>query len=197
MSHKGWRRHADAGNAVDEILDAAGRAFADFGVGKATMIDVARYADCSRATLYRYFPNQDALHHAFVHRATLRIASQLAVDRDDGSADALVDRILGGIAAVRADPLLSIWFEPENMAVPIRVSQSSELLRAMSVGALDDADPTPRAREELELRGEWLLRSIVSLLAMPGKDEAAERAMIESFVVPLLVAGSDIGRDHE
>ncbi len=196
MSHSGWRRHADAGNAVDELLDAAGQAFAELGVGKATMVDVARYADCSRATLYRYFPNQEALHLAFVHRATLRIATQLAVERSDGVPDTLADQVLAGIAAVRADPLLSVWFEPENMAVPIRVSQSSDLLRTISEGALSETDPTPQAREDLELRAGWLLRSIVSLLAMPGKDDAAERAMVQSFVVPVLVMGPDAGRAH-
>ncbi|MEX2293554.1 MAG: TetR/AcrR family transcriptional regulator [Acidimicrobiales bacterium] len=196
MSHKGWRRHADADAALDELLDAAGLAFAELGVGRATMTDVARYANCSRATLYRYFPSQDALHLAFVHRATLRIAGQMAVEGSDGTTASLTDRILAGIAAVRSDPLLSVWFEPENMGVPIRVSQSSELLLAMSVGTIDHTEPSPRAREEIEQRGEWLLRSIVSLLAMPGKDDATERAMVESFVVPLLVQSSDIGRGH-
>lgn len=156
------------------------------------MIDVARYADCSRATLYRYFPNQDALHHAFVHRATLRIAAQLGLAYGDGSVDALVERILAGIAAVRSDPLLSVWFAPENMAVPIRVSQSSELLRTLTLGAIDHDTVTPQAREDLELRAEWLLRSIISLLAMPGRDERSERTMVESFVVPVLT-GSDAG----
>lgn len=159
------------------------------------MTDVARFADCSRATLYRYFPNQDALRHAFVHRATLRIAAELADERDDGMPDTLADRILGGIAAVRADPILAVWFEPENMAVPMRVAQSSELLRAMSVGALGEIAPTPQAPEELELRAGWLLRSIVSLLAMPGSNEAAERAIVQSFVVPVVV-GSDAERQN-
>ena len=59
MSHTGWLRHRDVDVAVDKILDAAGRTFAEHGVEKATMIDVARAAECSRATLYRYFPNQD------------------------------------------------------------------------------------------------------------------------------------------
>ena len=110
--------------------------------------------------------------------------------------DTLADQVLAGIAAVRADPLLSVWFEPENMAVPIRVSQSSDLLRTISEGALSETDPTPQAREDLELRAGWLLRSIVSLLAMPGKDDAAERAMVQSFVVPVLVMGPDAGRAH-
>ena len=85
MSHSRWSRHASEDAAVDKLLDAAGRAFAEVGVGKATMVDVARAAGCSRATLYRYFPNQEALHLAYVHRATLRIARQLADERHAGA----------------------------------------------------------------------------------------------------------------
>lgn len=151
------------------------------------MVDVARAAGCSRATLYRYFPNQDALHLAFVHRATLRIAAMMASERDAGAPDALVDRILSGIDQVRSDPMLAVWFEPENMAVPMAVSQSSELLRSMSAGLIgenaDSLDP-----DEVEMRAQWLLRSIVSLLALPGADADAERSMVESFVVPVLTA---------
>jgi AcrR family transcriptional regulator len=188
-SEGSWSRHEDEDDAVDSLLDAAGRAFAALGVSKATMVDIAREAGCSRATLYRYFPNQSALHHAFVHRATLRIAERLADERRaTGVPDTLTDRILGGIAAVRDDPLLAVWFEPENMAVPIAVSQSSELLKTMSAGLIDQLDVGPHTRAEIERRGEWLLRSIVSLLAMPGPDAATEREMVESFVVPVLVA---------
>jgi len=186
MSHSRWRRHEDEGHAVDELLDAAGRAFAELGVANATMIDIAGAAGCSRATLYRYFPNQEALHLAYVHRATLRIAQQLADQRRAGASGTLTDRILAGIAAVRADPSLAVWFEPQNMSVPIEVSQNSDLLRAMSVGLVDQSDTDSPDRSEVELRGEWLLRSIVSLLAMPARDAAAERAMVESFLVPVL-----------
>ena len=188
MSHKRWPRHANGEAAVDKILDAAGTTFAEFGVANATMVDVAEAAGCSRATLYRYFPNQEALHLAFVHRATLRIAEQLAVQRRAGGSDSLADRILGGIEAVRNDPLLAVWFEPENMAVPIAVSQNSELLQAMSAGLIGQLDVTAGHRDEIERRGEWLLRVIVSLLAMPGASPEAERAMVDSFVVPVLTA---------
>jgi len=169
------------------LLDAAGRAFAEVGVASATMTDIAVAAGCSRATLYRYFPNQEALHLAYVHRATLRIAQRLADERRAGAPGSLTDRIMAGIAAVRADPSLAVWFEPENMAVPIKVSQGSDLLRAMSIGLVDQSDPESPDREEVERRGEWLLRSIVSLLAMPGRDARTERTMVESFLVPLLI----------
>jgi hypothetical protein len=36
-------------------------------------------------------------------------------------------------------------------------------------------------------RARWLLRVVLSLLAMPGADEREERAMIEEFVAPLVV----------
>lgn len=188
MSTNRWSRHRDGQVAIDALLDAAGRCFAELGVARATMVDVARAAGCSRATLYRYFPNQDALHLAFVHRATLRIAAQMAGDRDAGAPDSLVGRILFGIEQVRADPMLAVWFEPENVAVPMAVSRSSELLQSMSVGLIDENEELLLEREDAELRAEWLLRSIVSLLAMPGADVHAERAMVESFVVPVLTA---------
>ena len=186
VSNIGWRRHSDVDHAIDELLDAAGRAFATFGVAHATMVDVARTAGCSRATLYRYFPDQESLHLAYVHRATLRIANQLAADRASRPPDTLVERILAGIAHVRADPLLAVWFEPKNMAVPIAVSQSSTLLHSMAVGLLGQIDEAPVGHDELERRAEWLLRSIVMLLAMPGPDAETERRMIERFVLPVV-----------
>jgi AcrR family transcriptional regulator len=182
-----WQRHDNEDHAVDALLDAAGRAFAEIGVGKATMVDVAEAAGCSRATLYRYFPNQEALHLAFVHRATLRTARYLAGERRAGAPNSLADRVITGIASVRSDPAMSEWFEPENMAVPIKVSQNSDLLRTMSAGLLTELAPDDPGQEELERRAEWLLRSIISLLAMPGRDAESERAMVESFLVPVLV----------
>jgi AcrR family transcriptional regulator len=196
VSNSRWSRHGDERLAVDDLLDAAGRAFAACGVAGATMVDVAQVAGCSRATLYRYFPNQDALHVAFVHRATLRIAAHLAAEREAGAPDSLADRILGGIAEVRADPLLAVWFEPQNLAVPLALSQSSELLQSMSVGLIDQNDPHQVDRVDVDRRAEWLLRSIVSLLAMPGRDAETERAMVESFIVPVLIATPESTRSH-
>ncbi len=182
--------------AVDDLLDAAGRAFERLGVSRATMVDVARQAGCSRATLYRYFPNREALHLAYVHRATLRIASVLTPGPASDGPGAMVDLVMAGIAAVRSDPLLAAWFEPENVAIPIAVSQNSELLHAMTTALAGELDDPAGPRGDTELRGTWLLRCIVSFLAMPAETEAAERAMLEAFVVPLLNPGTDPRRSR-
>ncbi len=176
---------------MDDLLDAAGLAFAEHGVSRATMIDVARQAGCSRATLYRYFPNRDALRLGYVHRATRRIAEVVAPGPTVVGVAAMVDLIMGGIAAVRDDPLLAVWFEPENLAIPIAVSQSSELLQAMTTGLARELDSDVRSLAEIELRGAWLLRCIISFLAMPAETDDVERAMLETFVAPLLIPLSD------
>ena len=45
------------------------------------MNEIARAAGCSRATLYRYFENREALRTAYVHRETHRLSR--AIDGAD------------------------------------------------------------------------------------------------------------------
>lgn len=190
MSYRRWPRHGSGDAAVGELLDAAGRAFADLGVAHATMVDICRYAGCSRATLYRYFENRRALHLAYVNRAALAIAAtqaELPLRTESDPVEVLTDRIVAGLSGVRSDPLLSTWFEPENLAVPIELSQDSEVLRALASGFIDELHLGRMSSAEIELRGSWLLRSIVALLAMPGRDDASERTMIATFLVPGLL----------
>lgn len=184
-----WGRHDEADLAVGEILDAAGRAFADLGVAKATMADLCRYAGCARSTLYRYFESRAALHIAYVNRAALRIAARLAAATSHRGSPAavLTERILFGIRSVRDDPMLAIWFTPENMAIPIALSSDSEVLAALTAGFTDGLGITDRSDDEIRTQGQWLLRSIVSLLAMPADDSTQERTLVEHYIVPALL----------
>ncbi len=157
------------------------------------MVDICRYAGCSRATLYRYFENRHALHLAYVNRAALAIAATqvaLPLHGDTDPVEVLTNRIVTGLHAVRSNPLLATWFEPENLAVPIALSQDSDVLRALATGFIDDLHLGQMSSAEIELRGSWLLRSIVALLAMPGPDDVSERTMIATFLVPALLQDS-------
>ena len=49
--------------AADRILDAADELFARQEAATVGMNEIATAAGCSRATLYRYFENRDALLH--------------------------------------------------------------------------------------------------------------------------------------
>jgi AcrR family transcriptional regulator len=57
---------ADDGETRARILEAATECFRQLGIAKSTMHDVARVADLSRGTVYRYFPDRRALIDATV-----------------------------------------------------------------------------------------------------------------------------------
>ena len=98
--------------AADRILDAAETLFTRHGAANVGMNDVATAAGCSRATLYRYFENRDALYTAYVHREAHRVFRELG-DRIAGIADPrerLLEAVLAALSSVRESPSLSAWF---------------------------------------------------------------------------------------
>jgi AcrR family transcriptional regulator len=181
MSADRWLRDEQVELAATRILDAAAEVFVRKGVGATSMGDVATAAGCSRATLYRYFEDRDALRRAFVHRETRRIGAQIgaAVAAERNPDRRVVDAVLLAVRAVRDRPTLHAWFASANADITRDLVGSSEVIAGLSAGFLGDpGDP------EVALRGEWLVRVILSLLATPGADEAHERALVERFVAP-------------
>ena len=63
--------------AADRILDAAGELFAQQEAATVGMHEIASAAGCSRATLYRYFENREALYTAYVHRESYRLYREM------------------------------------------------------------------------------------------------------------------------
>ena len=52
----------------------------------------------------------------------------------------------------------------------------------------------PDDPDVVEQRARWLVRVMTSLLVFPGHDEADERAMLEEFVVPIVLPGRQATR---
>lgn len=95
--------------AADRILDAAGEPIAKLDVAAIGMSEIATTAGCSRATLYRYFENRDALYSAYVHREAPRLYRELAKQATP-MADPrkrLVDGVIMSLHSVRESPALS------------------------------------------------------------------------------------------
>lgn len=153
----------------ERILDAAAQLFADRGVHAVGMGEVARAAGCSRATLYRYFPDRRSLHVAFVHREARRIGALVP-------AGDLASTVLAAVREVRARPELLAWFSAADAGTTAALAQSDEVVEALGSSVVGDPDAA-----------RWLVRVIVSLLIVPGRDEAEERALVERFVVPAVV----------
>src|SRR5580704_3026983 len=98
--------------AADRILDAAEELFTRHDPGSVGMNEIARAAGCSRATLYRYFENREALRTAYVHRETHRL-SRAIKEEIDGIYDPrerLIASITATLRKVRDSAALASWF---------------------------------------------------------------------------------------
>jgi AcrR family transcriptional regulator len=173
--------------AAERILDAAGQCFVDNGVARTSMGDVARVAGCSRQTLYRYFEDRTALRTAFVHREARRIGREIAasVRRVRDPETRLVRAMLAALHGVRNDPTLAAWFTGGDAGAAVDVASHSPVLESLVAGFLGEPS-NDRTRETAR----WVVRVAMSFLAMPGESEREERALIERFVVPVVVPQS-------
>jgi AcrR family transcriptional regulator len=169
--------------AAERILDAAEALFSQHGAANVGMNDIARASGCSRATLYRYFENRDALHTAYVHREANRVFRELGALDSPAKApgERLIDGILTALHRVRESPALSSWFAQDKRPIGGDMAERSEVIHARSAAFLGSLGV-----DDVERRARWLVRVMVSLLVFPGRDEADERAMLEDFVLPTL-----------
>ena len=82
------------------ILDAAAHALSEHGRG-ANMADVAAAAGVSRATLYRYYPDRDALLGALASQALADAAARLAdAGLERATVEEAIERIVRALTAV-------------------------------------------------------------------------------------------------
>lgn len=105
---------AEGGARVDDtenaILDAAGQCVLAFGVRRTSLSDVARRAGVSRPTVYRYWPDLQALVADLMTRELATVFTAAAQDPPGapGSVrERAVRQFLAAAAGLRAHPLLT------------------------------------------------------------------------------------------
>ena len=176
--------------AADRILDAAGELFAQQEAATVGMHEIASTAGCSRATLYRYFENREALHTAYVHREAYRLYREMTeqINSVVDPRERLIEGMMASMRNVRESPALASWFATTQRPIGAEMAEQSEVIRALTeafVISLGPDDP-----EVVAHRARWLVRVMTSLFLFPGHDEEDERAMLEEFVVPMVVPRS-------
>jgi AcrR family transcriptional regulator len=173
--------------AADRILDAAGELFARKEAATVGMHEISSAAGCSRATLYRYFENREALYTAYVHRESYRLYREMTEQINSlvDPRERLIEGMMASMRNVRESPALASWFATTQRPIGAEMAEQSEVIRALTeafVISLAPDDPDVVAH-----RARWLVRVMTSLFLFPGHDEADERAMLEEFVVPMVV----------
>lgn len=170
--------------AAEAILDAADRLFAEQDAATVGMLEIARAAGCSRATLYRYFENRDALYLAYVHRETFRVFAEVGAQIAEvpDPQNRLLDGVIIALRSVRESPALSSWFAASQRPIGGELAAQSDVITGLIAAFLTDLWPELEP-DAAQRRANWLIRVMVSLLMFPGTDEADERSLLTEFVV--------------
>lgn len=197
-----WGREDSPDVARERLLDAAGEVFAAKGVLAVTIADVAAAAGCARGTVYRSFPDREALRQAFVEREARRVWRRVGEQLDPAAppADRLVAGVLVAVAEVRADPVLAAWFTGDAAVASGQLSLQAGAVRRLtgrwvrSLLADAVADGTARPGLDPAVATDAVVRVILSLLTIPAAARsaraavAAERSLVEALLVPALFA---------
>jgi AcrR family transcriptional regulator len=184
-------------DARERVVRAAEQCFAQYGVGKTTVEDVARLARTSRASIYRYFPGgRDEIILAALlssaHDFLPQIPARLRSARSVG--DAIVELIVSAVEWVRSEPWrasllstpLSRTMSAADAAAPYAVCAA---FIAPYFEAAKDAGLV-RSQVVLDDAVEFVVRVIHSLLVVPGhrdRDGAETRRYVRTFVLPALL----------
>lgn len=123
--------------AADHILDAADALFTQQDAATVGMHEIAAAAGCSRATLYRYFENRDALYTAYVHREARRLYEEVSeqVVAVTDPAQRLIEGVITALNAVRDSPALASWFATAQRPIGGEMAEHSEVIRALVEGS--------------------------------------------------------------
>jgi TetR/AcrR family acrAB operon transcriptional repressor len=161
------RTKEEAAATRDSILDAAEQLFAEQGVSRTTLQNIATAAGVTRGAIYWHFDDKVALFNAMIERVITPLEAALVQLDHAGTADALLDLREHMLAALRmavGDPRARRVFE-------------IACLKMEYVGELDAA----RVRRHQSL-DEWITRSAARIRL------AAERGDLRAGVSPRVAA---------
>ena len=188
----------DAADVQRRLLDAAEACFAQFGLRKTTMEDVARGAGMSRASVYRHFENRDDLLMGVVEREAHRTKAFLE-ERLRGiehPGDYIVEGILLTLSEIPKRPALAMLHTPDAVGMTSRLLLNSERLTAVALEivlpVIEPARANGLLRENVDvnLMIEWIYRLIDSYLSVPSttaKSEDELREQLRTMLLPALL----------
>ena len=189
-----------AQDTEDRVLDAAERCVRLFGLTRWSMSDVAATAEVARGTVYRYFPDRDAVVAAVLARTAERfVASSEASVRRRRSLATQVAEAAAFIVEHRSDPMLNLDLPShgESAIAALRTAHLTSLAQRWIdfwIPMLELAEERGEIRPGLDHRqtGEWIVRLLFSFAVMPPVAVDLTRpAEIRSFITERLVAGLD------
>lgn len=184
--------------AIERILEAAREVFARDGIRAARMGRVADAAGCSRATLYRYFPNKEALLHAYMEQIAQEfrdvLDERLRGPRSFG--DRLVEAVAVSVELIREREDVAPFFNEEGLGLTARLTSNASAMREQLARQIKQESRSDRIEGRLRRNvsadeaAEWLTRIILSFSLSPGEARSGRslRNYLKKMLIPGLIA---------
>lgn len=117
---------------TEAILDATRASVLDFGIRRTTLTDVARRAGVSRMTVYRRYPDVDAVLRDLMTREFRAAMEGIAADLSGADGRARVkNHIMASVDGFRSSPLMVKIIEAEpELLLPYVLGRMGETQRA-------------------------------------------------------------------
>lgn len=198
MDRKRWghnTRENDPRSGRDKILRAARSCYQHKGIAGTTLDDVAREAGITRRTVYRYFPNKQAIIQAVVDEQAQSFLSRVREEVEDASLDfpsQLQRYIVYLVEFGRQAPGYQLLLGNRNAAQSSSYYLGSEdnyrLLKSLVRDSFLEARASGVIRAELDLDAllAWVGRIVFSYIQVPTDPQTLESQVAE-FVIPALL----------
>lgn len=192
------------GDAVfDRVAEAGLEEFAEHGIRRTSMEDVARRAGVSRMTVFRRFESKQRLVEVVIAREVSRGMEEL--DQLWEGAETLEDRLVDGFVFagryVRDHPLFDglLRREPEVLLPPLTIDggQVVVLYRSLIADRLQaEVDAGRASTSDVDGVAEVIARLAISLLLTPEgevtlEDSASVRRLVNLVLLPALLPTGD------
>lgn len=181
----------------ERILRAAEACVRRWGLRRVSMSDVALQAGVSRGSVYRYFPDRDALVQAVLERvAAVHVAEAEPLVRRQRSLGAKVAEAAVFVRGlVEDEQSLGLKDHPGEPALAtLQLAEGPMFSRWIDfwIPFLEEARDRGEVRADLDLRqaSEWIMRMLISLVTVPSETVDLDApAQLRRFVEDHLVHG--------
>jgi AcrR family transcriptional regulator len=182
----------------ERLLDAAEGCLQQFGPQKTSMEDVARAAGMSRATVYRYFENRDALLLGVASRQASSLAAEAVryLGQFNTISDWLVEGLLFTLREIPQRPVFASLVTSLDSSAASKLLLGSSGMIQIGVNVLRpmfaNAKGQGLLREDVDIDMliEWLLRVLWTYLNAPSQvatDEDGMRKLFHMMLIPAVL----------
>ena len=187
-----------ASDVSRKVLDAALAAFEDIGIRRTTMNDIARRAGLGRATVYRRYPDKNAVVEAALLREARRFLDWVdsRIEPITDPAEQTVECFVVVVTGLREHPLLNRLLSLEAADSLPALTVDAGTILAVARGYLADKlrghqragrlrafDPEPVAEVFVRLAHSLLLTRTGCI---PGEGDERSRAFARDHLVPII-----------